>query len=410
MQGHSTTTISDEKVIPRSLLANLLLLMISAGLVILSLRLLHDRLTSVISRDAVINGTLLDINAPLEGTVTELRVKTGEVVPKDQTVITLKNDRVSKLQVQEIKSRINEQQGELERSQAQLERLLVLRQTLLTDQQNQSHLENLEAQDSVAEAEAELKSAQARYQIAQSSYNRSNFLVAEGALAQVQLDAAKKELEESKNLVGSQEARLKVVRANQKAVGLGLTLSRSRSNYDPRIRLQEIELEIADQRKAIATITQNIKDAQAELIQAKADMEQKQKIVVKVPTSGVLWHLSTQRGQFVEQGTRLGQVLDCNKRWVDVFVDEQAVRSLHPGTPATIKLYGSDSQILQGSVTIIRSGIGRLAAGEDVAVPLTPNMPRHSQVRVDLDSGTAKGPANHLCYVGYTGQVTFQVN
>lgn len=129
------------------------------------------------------------------------------------------------------------------------------------DQQNQSHLENLEARNSVAQAEAKLKSAQARYQIAQVGYNRSSFLAMEGGLAQFQLDAAKRELEESKNAVDSLDARLRGIRANQKEIELGLNLSRSRSNFDPRIRLQELQLQIADQRKAIATLNQNIKDA-----------------------------------------------------------------------------------------------------------------------------------------------------
>lgn len=147
----------------------------------------------------------------------------------------------------------------------------------------------------------------------------------------------------------------------------------------------------------------------SEQIQAKADTERKEKVVVKVPTSGVVWRLSAQPGQFVQQGASLGQVLDCKRRWVDVFVDEQAVRSIQPGTPASIELYGLDSHVLQGRVTMIRSGMGRLAAGEDVAVPITPNLPRNSQVRVDLDPGTDKGNPNLLCYVGYTGRVTFTV-
>lgn len=229
-------------------------------------------------------------------------------------------------------------------------------------------------------------------------------------MAQTQLDDAKRELETSKNLVDSLEARLKATRANQKAIGLGLNLARSRSNYDPRIRLQELQLEIADQRQLIATLKQNIKNAQAELIQAKTDMERKEQIVVNVPTSGVIWNLLAQRGQFVQQGTTLGKVLDCSRRWVDVFVDEQAVRSIQPGIPATIELYGSEAQVLHGRVSIIRSGLGRLAAGEDVAVPITPNMPRNSQVRVNLDPSTPKGTPNLLCYVGYTGKVTFKVN
>lgn len=401
--------LADYEVKPRSFFTSLMLVFISAGLIILSVRLLYTKFTSVISRDAVINGTLININAPEDGIVAELPVKTGQEIVKNRAVLTLKNERVSKLQVETINSKINEQQSQLERAQAQLQQQLTLLQTLLEDQQNQSRLETFEAHNSVAQVEAELKGAKSSYLVAQNKYNRSKFLRVEGALAQTQLDDATSELEQTKNQVDSLEARLQAIRANEQAAKLGLSLSRSRSNYDPRIRLQEVQLQIADQRKAIQTLQQGIKDAKAELIQAKADTDRKEKVAVKVPTSGVVWRLSAQPGQFVQQGASLGQVLDCKRRWVDVFVDEQAVRSIHPGTSATIELYGLDSQVLHGRVTMIRSGMGRLAAGEDVAVPITPNLPRNSQVRVDLDPGTDQGNPNLLCYVGYTGRVTFKV-
>lgn len=410
MQGHQTSSLPDYKVTPRSLLSNLLILTASVGLVIVSVRLLHTKFTSVISRDAVINGTVININATEDGTITELPVKTGDPVGLDKTILTIKNERISKLPTQEITTRINDQQAQLDRAQAQLERQIILIQTFSEEQQNQTKLESLEAQNSVAEVESELQGAKARYQIAQTSYSRSEFLRKEGALAQTQLDAVAKELEESKNLVGGLEARLEAIRANQKASGLGLTLSRSRSSYDPRIRLQEMQLQIADGRKAIATLQQGIKDAKSELVQAQADASRKEKVVVKVPTPGVIWHLSVQPGQFVQQGATLGKILDCKRRWVDVFVDEKAVRSIQPGTQATIELYGSNAQVLQGHVSIIRSGLGRLAAGEDVAVPITPNMPRNSQVRVDLEANKDNGDPSLMCYVGYTGRVTFKIN
>jgi multidrug resistance efflux pump len=410
MQGHQTPILPDYKVTPRSLLSNLLILTASVGLVIVSVQLLHTKFTSVISRDAVINGTLININAPEDGTVTELPVKTGESVGLDKTILTIKNERVSKLPTQAIITRINDQQAQLDRATAQLERQINLIQTFSQDQQSQANLEGIEAQNSVAEVESELQGTKARYQIAQKSYDRSKFLTIEGALAQTQLDSVAKELEESKNLVGSLEARLEAIRAKQKASGLGLTLARSRSGYDPRIRLQEMQLQIADGRKAIATLEQGIKDAKSELVQAQTDASRKEKVVVKVPTPGVIWHMPVQSGQFVQQGASLGQILDCKRRWVDVFVDEKAVRSIQPGTSATIELYGSNAQVLQGHVSIIRSGLGRLAAGEDVAVPITPNMPRNSQVRVDLETTKDNGDPSLMCYVGYTGRVTFKIN
>jgi hypothetical protein len=94
---------------------------------------------------------------------------------------------------------------------------------------------------------------------------------------------------------------------------------------------------------------------------------------------------------------------------VDVFVDEKAVRSLPPGTPAQIEFYGETAPTLQGQVSLVRSGIGRLAAGEDVAVTVSQHLPRTSQVRVELDSQADRGTPEQFCYVGYTAKVTFEV-
>jgi hypothetical protein len=57
---------------------------------------------------------------------------------------------------------------------------------------------------------------------------------------------------------------------------------------------------------------------------------------------------------------------------------------------------------------MIRSGLGRLAAGEEVAVPTAPNLPRKAQVRIDLEPDT-QNSSGRFCYVGYTGEVTFKV-
>jgi multidrug resistance efflux pump len=357
----------------------------------------------------VINGVLTDLKAPSEGIVSELSVKTGDTTSQDKVLFTLKNDRVSKLQVQEINSKINQQHAELERAQKGLARQLILVQTLVADQQNQSRLEVLEAQQSVAQAMSDLQIPKARYQLAQLNYKRTKFLVAEGALSQAELDSAALEMQQSQAEVGSLEHRLDALRTNQQASQLGLTLSRNRSNYDPRIRLEELQLQISERQQTIQILQQSIFDARTELDQAKADVQQRQAVLVKAPNSGVVWRLNSQPGTFVERGESLGQVLDCKRRWVDVFVDERAMRSLQPGTPATIELYGSTSEVLHGRVRLVRSGIGRLTVGEDVAIPITPNLPRNTQVRVDLDPATDQGNPNLFCYVGYTGRVTFKL-
>lgn len=392
-----------------SVLSNALIIATATGLIFWSFRLIHDRFTFVISRDAVINGVLTDLKTPSEGTVSEVPVKTGGMTSQGQTLLTLKNERVSELVVQQITSKIKERQAELERAQAQMERQLNLLQTAARERENQSRLQTQAAEQAMQQATLDLKAAQAVSQLAQLDYKRTKFLAAEGALSPAALDKAALEMQRREAEANSLKARLEAFRTQKNAAQLSLSLDRSRSNYDPDLRVQEIQLDIANQRKVINTLQETIKAAQAELMQAKADVKRQKTVVVKAPTNGVIWRLNAQSGKFVQQGESIGQVLDCSRRWVDVFVEEQAVRSLHPGTPATIELYGSGSTVLQGRVSLVRSGLGRLAAGEDVAVPINSNVPRDSQVRVELDPDTDKGNPNVFCYVGYTGRVSFKV-
>lgn len=393
----------------RSMLSNLLIFAVSAGLIIWSFRLIQTKFTSVTSVDAVVNGALTDIQAPAEGTVSYLELNTGDIAFQNQPLFILNNERISKLQVQEINSQINQQQAQLQQAQARLDRQLALLQKLVADQQNQLHLETIEAQQSVDQVMSDLKGAQARYQLAQIDYKRTAFLKAQGALSQAILDSVALEMQQREAEVSSLQARLNALRTDKQAAELGLTLSQNRSNYDPRIRLEEMQMQIAEQRQTIQTLKQSIQDAKAELAQANVDRKRKQTVVVSPPISGVIWRLSAQRGKFVQQGASLGQVLDCDKRWVDVFVDERAVRSLQPGTPATLELYSDVSPVMHGRVSMVRSGLGRLAAGEDIAILIDPNLRRNTQVRVDLDPNAERGSPSLFCYVGYTGRVTFKV-
>jgi multidrug resistance efflux pump len=121
--------------------------------------------------------------------------------------------------------------------------------------------------------------------------------------------------------------------------------------------------------------------------------------------------LTAQEGQYVQQGESIDKIADCRDRWVDAVVDEGAVQSLQVGLPAEVLLYGvvADAPKVMGKIAMIRSGIGRGALGEDITSPASPNAARFSQIRIVLDPSQATPTAaGNLCYLGYTGRVTFQ--
>jgi multidrug resistance efflux pump len=405
----------------RSPLGNLVMVLISAGLLVWSWQFLRHRMLSVVSVDAVINGTLVDLKAPEEGIVTQVPGRAGMSIQPGEPLFVLNNDRATALPAQALISRRNQARADLKRAEAKLDGQRAILQTALADNQTQTRLESADADQRINQLQADLRAAQSRQSLAQLQRDRLANLRREGAIAQSSLDTAEADWEQRSNEVSSLEAQIAMLKLNRTAVGEGLTLSRTRSNYDPRLRLQELQLQITDSRAEVAALQQTLRDSEAEVAKAEQELQRKQAMTIPSPVAGVLWKLNAQEGRFLQRGESLGQVADCRQRWVDAIVDETAIAALKIGGPAEVQLTGAEAGVvLTGKISMIRSGMGRLAAGEDVASPTTPNLPRQAQIRVDLDPPSASpvsmgrqnpgdGGSSHgtLCYIGYTGRVTF---
>jgi multidrug resistance efflux pump len=399
----------------RSLLSNLLLLLLSGGLLLWSLQFLKTRMTSVLSVDAVVNAAITDIKAPDVGTVAEVTRRTGETVTAGQPLFTLKNDRVNQLPIQELQGKVNQQRALLTQAQDRLTTLTALMGTLVQDEDNQSRLEISEAKREIAQITSQLEGAKARLSLAEVNYQRVQTLNTQGAIAQANVDAADIEVKQKQSDMATLEAQIDSLRVNQEAAEQGLSLSKTRSNYDPRIRRQELQLQIQEQQRTIQTIEQAVRDAEDAVAQGQKDLQVKQQTVIKAPTAGMLWQMSVEPGRVVQPGEFMAKVVDCEQRWVDAVVEESAVRSISIGDSANVELYADQAAIsLTGKVTQIRSGLGRLTPGQDITGSVDLNLPRHTQVRVALDASAKDQTKQDLaqknfCYIGYTGKVALQV-
>jgi multidrug resistance efflux pump len=396
-------------LVPRSLVSNTLVLAVGIGLVAWSFNLLKTKFTSVVSRDAVINGIIIDVKTPSEGIVSQLSSDTGNIVPKNKAIAVLKNERVSQLQIQQITSKLKQQESELKNARVTLTAMLGLLESVKQDKLNQARLENQKSQQSIQQVESDLQAAQSRYRLAQINYNRTKLLAEQGALPMANLDTVTQEMQEREAQVKSLQASLLESRTRSDAAQLSLSLDKTRSNYDPSIRMQELQLQITNQQNQVRMLEEGIDSTKSELKQANLDSLRQKSVVVKAPTGGVIWKMNAQNGKLLQKGESVAQVLDCSRRWMDVLVDEQSLSSLKPGTLATVQLYGAESQTVRGKISLVRSGVGRLTAGEEVAIPINANLARNTQVRVELEAGTEKDNSK-FCYVGYTGKVTFQIN
>ena len=399
----------------RSPLANAIVFGGSLGLLYLAYQHLETRMSSVLSVDAVVNGALVELKAPEKGIVSPATVATGDRIRREQALFTITNERASEVQFQAVAGRMKQQQQELLAVRAKLGRKQDMLSQVEQDAAQQIELEGSEVTSQIYQLESELQGAKSRLKLAKLNYGRLVKLQQQGAIPAIDVEIAQSEQEQRASDVASLANRIRTQRVNQVAIAEGLTLGRTRSNYDPTIRQQELSLEISALEQEATVLEQRIQNTQAEALKVQEDTRRQQLTEVEAPASGVLWEMLAQPGQFVQQGETLGKMMDCEQRWVDAVVDENALGSLKIGTPASVQLHGAEEVVLQGSVSMVRGGVGRLAAGEDVMAPLQRNLPRHTQVRIKLQTPTAAALVAHnpsieaanLCYIGYTGRVTF---
>ncbi len=329
----------------RSLISNFALILISGALLTFSFNLIQAQLTTVNSVDAIVNGVLTDLRTPEEGVISKIIAQTGKPVKAGDVLFVVENKRISQLQVQEVSSRLNQQTAELEKSETHLVHQLSLLDIVSRDAVNQKILEISENKQNQNQLESDREGAKARFQLAKLNYERAKILRSEGVIAEQTLDVSEIELKQRESEVKSLVAKIATIQVNQDAVRNNLSLSKTRSNFDPGIRLEELQLRIAEEQQGLQTLRKTIQGTKAVLDQAKKDLQRRQFVTIKAPESGVMWRLTTQLGKFVPQGESLAQIVDCNQRWVDAWVDEQKVQLLPIGTPAEIQLIGTDSHI-----------------------------------------------------------------
>lgn len=269
------------KLSGRSLASNIALVLTSGVLLIWSFQFIQAQLTTVMSVDAVVNSLVTEIRAPEEGAIAEVIPKTGQAINSGEVLFSLENQRASELQVKEISSRLNQQKAELEQAEMRLVQLNSLLSVVSQNAVSQKRLETLENQQNQNQILSDLEGAKARYQLAQLNHKRTKFLRQEGAIAEANLDAAVIELRQRESEVNSLEARLASVQVSEDAVRDGLSLSKTRSNYDPGTRLEELQLRIAEGSQEIQTLKKRIQGTQAEVEQSQRDLKGKQTVAIK---------------------------------------------------------------------------------------------------------------------------------
>ncbi len=400
-----TFPTAESDTVRRSRLANLLLLLLSGGLLVVTATIAVNFFTTR-SRDAVINAEPIELRSPIAGTLRQLRVRAGQQVAQGERLAVIHNDRASTLDVRRMETDLAAARSSRAEIEHRLEHQTQLIGRLQNDWTAQRQLETQRYRSEIRRVQADIRRAEAELAFAQRDVARQEYLYRTGAIAETIVDRARTTARQRQQDLLNLRSQLQGQQTLLNAAQRDLTLTTTRSNYDPVSRLQEAQLLRESLQDQMATATQRVEGLQRQVMAARRQFRLQADTDLLSPEAAVVWQNQARPGDRLRADQVVLQLVNCRQRWIDTFVSEADLNTLRIGSPATIQLVGSRIE-LRGRVAFIRSGVGRLQLGQDQPAPIPINLARESQVRVELVED-APAPPLQFCYVGYTARVLFE--
>ena len=383
------------------------LLVIGAGSVLLLAAAgVFTHLFSTRSRDAVVEADVINLASPISGEVSRLFVDVGEAVTLGQRLARVESKRASDGDLGRLRTAMNTARTTLDKTDRELLLLRRREAVFLRDATDQRQLASSREANLIAQLKADLAREQQELAYSQRDLQRQHELFLAGAVAERVVDRARTTMLANQQQLEALKARLRVASDQLQAAQRDLSLERTRGNIDPAPRLQEITLKRQLLESERLTQQKRLQGLEAELRSATSLFNKHSAAWVTAPLKAVVWRLLARAGDDVQAQQKVIRLIDCKRRWLTTTVSESMLKRLKIGDKATIDLNG-EALDLNGSIELMRSGMGRLGEINDDPKPISPGQKPLSQVRIRI-LNDVPAPADKLCFVGYGARVIFQ--
>nr|WP_073991506.1 HlyD family efflux transporter periplasmic adaptor subunit [Yersinia mollaretii] len=206
---------------------------------------------------------------------------------------------------------------------------------------DETKLTELSSWRKIEEIQATLSAARASEELARTDFNRAAKLSHTGSVSQSMLDNARSTLTQTHSAVVQAERQLasamigttpeQMKRLAEKASAQGMTLQA-----------------IANSRESIKNRENVLDQLRAQLAQSQAELKQLEinhsRLTLTAPADGKILKLLYEPGEMVPTGAP-AVLLETDRRYLDIYVNENMVSAYQPGTAVTAKVPALDTQV-----------------------------------------------------------------
>ncbi len=369
---------------------------------------LWPHMTSYVSTSAMVNAPVLRIKAPFNGTVTRVSTgRTGEPVSRGDALLSLERARAMTGEVAGIDAEARVVTVEI----ASLDERMAAVEGVARDLSERIDAHRAEAESWIAAKRrvvaAGIDKAAASLDLALRELDRHERLAARGAVPDRELEAVRAEVAvaraERDRLRG--EASALGVEGAAIARGIMLESGAEGAGY-ARQRLDEVTLLLAELRARHAVLEARRDTLAVTREETTRRLDRQGAFDPVSAVEGAVWRAGPEVGAEAAVGDVLMEVVDCERRFLEVSLPERHFERVRPGDTAIVQLKGA-AGTLTATVSAVGGSSARLA-DESFASARPDTQVGSAQVLLSLPP--ARGPGADgfgFCDVGRTAQVRF---
>lgn len=369
--------------------------------------LLWPRATGYVSIFAVVNAPVQTVRAPINGVIVTPTPGLAAPVSRDEVLIDLAATQTSRSEIARLTAEVTSREAEAAalREQEFIAETVVRGLRARVARETESEIVFLTRK--LEQARADRRLNEVAWDRANAEWRRLEPLVDRGTVPARDMEEAGFRLAEAEAELAADDAAIAALRVELQAIEAGLPspagTGRRDYAYD---RLDDMELALADIRTLRLAAEARREAARFELASIRDELEGLGRFRPAAAADGVIWTASRQAGASVTLGSDLFQVLDCERRFVEVIFEERAFENLPTGTRATVRLRGSDQAFAAVVVSRHAAGRGAALSAVDAAV-LEPYETGGVKVFLRMDPADVSDPdvAAAFCDVGRTAEV-----
>jgi multidrug resistance efflux pump len=356
------------------------------------------------SADATINARTAVLRAPVEGRV-EFAVHTiGSLVPAEEIVATISDDRFDNARLIDLERARASLETDAKRISEQIAAVTEARAIL------QAHAENYQAgrirqiESRVAEAQAAKASAEARVREAESAFKRTSQLNDRGLQTNITLDRAIADYDVAKQDVERTRQQFNFLTTELASARDGVFIGDSYNDAPYSIqRIREFNLRLAELKAEADHVDLRLKQSAEQISAERVRVNRLTRADLSVDKPSIVWNFHSSGGEYVSRGQELVRLVDCTTTVITASVSETVYSTLKVGMPAQFRVNG-DNRSFEATITRL-AGSGAASLYENLTIGPSPEHLKRYDVTL-VAPGIRSDPGLS-CAVGRTGRVAF---